>query len=226
MKIVAIIPARIGSQRIKRKNIKILGDQPLIAYTISRAVESHQLNQVIVSTDSEDIADCVQALNQPKVKVLMRDPALAQSTTSTEDVLLNVAAELNLDSEDAIVTLLPTSPFRSGDLIDRCVEKFKQTSADSVLTVRRMRVKFGREIDSGFFKHAEKYPAQMHKVEETLFDNPAVYVTKVKVLRESKFILGGKNAFVEIDRVEGHDINDSIDWMTAEAIIESGCFNL
>lgn len=224
MSYVAIIPARLESERVTKKNIKLLEGFPLIEFTLRRAVVSRKLDRIIVSTDSEEVADVVESLNHEKVETFMRDARLACSFTSTEDVLINVADVLELTPEDVIVTLLPTSPFRSEDLIDQSIEKMERDNSDSLLTVLHKKSKLGKKTEDGFFEHVENYPAEMHKVEATLFDNPAVYLTRLSILREEKFIVGGKISCVEIDAIQGHDINDSFDWLTAEMILKNGLF--
>jgi CMP-N-acetylneuraminic acid synthetase len=65
-------------------------------------------------------------------------------------------------------------------------------------------------------------PSKMSEWPLTFFDNSSVYVTKSIVLREKKFILGQKNYAVETDKIQGHDINDPVDWAFAESLIEKG----
>ena len=64
----------------------------------------------------------------------------------------------------------------------------------------------------------------MHRVEPVWIDNPAVYVTRLSGLRKNRFVLGPRCYAIEIDRIEGHDINEPLDWLVAEAILANGLF--
>ena len=83
--VLAVIPARGGSKRLPGKNIKLLKDKPLIAWTIEAAENSKYIDRVIVSTDDKEIAD-ISRLFKADVPFL-RPVALAQDTTSTVDAI-------------------------------------------------------------------------------------------------------------------------------------------
>lgn len=221
---IGIIPARLESRRVQRKNIKALGDLPLVVYTLRAALQSHALDRIVVSTDSDIIEQIALEYSERRVEVLRRGAHLASDTTTAEEVLLDVAERLGFRNEDAVVTLLPTSPFRSRDLIDRCIQQFQDTQADSVVTVRRDTLKLGLLDRDGRFTLSQRYPPEMHKVEPIWIDNPAVYVTQLSALRANRFVLGDRCYGVEIDRIEGHDINEPLDWIIAEAVLANGLF--
>lgn len=216
---IGVIPAKLESRRIQRKNIKALGDLPLLAYTLRAALHSRLIDRLVVSTDSDIVERIALQYGEQRTEVLRRGEHLATDVTTTEAVLLDVAERIGARDEDAVVTLLPTSPFRSRDLIDRCIGVFQSHHADSVLTVRRDTLKLGRLDSDQRFAMSRHYPAEMHKVEPVWIDNPAVYVTRVSALRANGFVLGEKCYGLEIDRVEGHDINDPLDWLIAEAVL-------
>ena len=88
MKILAIIPARGGSKGVPMKNIKLLGGKPLFAHTAEAAQQSKLLFKTIISTDNEDIATIAKSLNLEVP--FMRPPHLAQDSTPTLDVVIDV----------------------------------------------------------------------------------------------------------------------------------------
>src|SRR6185312_6737423 len=122
MKPLVVIPARGGSKGIPGKNIKPLHGKPLIHYTIdvARAVFSDE--QILVSTDSEEIRSCVEetGLKLP----FLRPEALATDTAGTYEVLLHAIAfsEQNSYSPDTLIVLQPTSPFRTAKHLREAVE--------------------------------------------------------------------------------------------------------
>jgi len=221
---VGIIPAKLESLRIERKNVKVLGDLPLFVYTMRAALRSAALDRVVVSTDSELVEELALQHAEGRLEVLHRAPHLAGETTTVEAVLLDVADRLELGDDNGVVTLLPTSPFRTPGLIDRCVRLFRSSCADTVLTVQRAGLKLGTLDHDQTFRPSRQYPAEMHRVEPVWIDNPAVYVTRLSSLRTNRFVLGQRCYGIEIDRIEGHDINEPLDWLVAEAILANGLF--
>src|SRR6476660_1356929 len=111
MRILAIIPARSGSKGVPGKNIKLLGGKPLIHYTIASAIKASLLNDIIVSTDTREIANVAA---QAGVEAPFRRPQdLASDTSSSVDVVIHVVNELAAKGKnyDAICLLQPTTPF-------------------------------------------------------------------------------------------------------------------
>ena len=90
-KIITLIPARGGSKVIPRKNIKLLGEQPLIAHSILDAKEAKLVDQVYVSTDDTEIAAISQHYG---ASIIMRPAELASDTSSSESALLHALNEL------------------------------------------------------------------------------------------------------------------------------------
>lgn len=137
MRVLAIIPARGGSKGIPGKNIRLLGDAPLIAYSIAAALHSEYVDRVVVSTDSEAIA--AVALEWGAEAPFLRPPEIAGDDTTDLPVFTH-AVEWMKDQEgyraDLIVQLRPTSPLRPPDLIDRAVDiMLGNPDADSVRCV-------------------------------------------------------------------------------------------
>jgi CMP-N-acetylneuraminic acid synthetase len=221
---IAVIPARYGSKRIPQKNFKFLGGKPLLAYTIEQALRSRYLQLIVISTDFADIEQFLHGYDRSKILLHMRPEVLAGDLVTTEEVLLNVLDQEWAKGVEYIVTLPPTTPFRSAETIDKCIELFLNKKADSVLAISRAKIRMGPfDPQTQKFSLAMKNPpSKMSEWPLTFFDNSSVYVTKSIVLREKKFILGQKNYAVETDKIQGHDINDPVDWAFAESLIEKG----
>lgn len=221
---IAIIPARYGSKRIPQKNFKVLGGKPLIAYTLEQALKSRHLQQIVISTDFTDIDRFLLDYDRSKIITHIRPVALAGDLATTEDVLLNVLDQEWAKEVEYIVTLPPTTPFRSAETIDKCIELFLSKKADSVLAVSRAKIRMGSfDPRTQEFSFTMKTPpSKMSEWPLTYFDNSSVYVTKSTVLRQKKFILGQKTFAIETDKIQGHDINDPVDWAFAESLIEKG----
>ena len=123
LKKIAIIPARSGSKGLPNKNILMLLDKPLIAYSIEAAIDSGCFERVIVSTDSLEYKVIAE---QYGAEVILRDQELASDTATSfmviEDVLNKVAGY------DYFVLLQPTSPFRNAEHIQQATKQFEQQS--------------------------------------------------------------------------------------------------
>ncbi len=133
MSCLAIIPARGGSKGLPGKNIKDFNGKPLIAWSIETALESKRVTDVIVSTDSEEIA---KVSREYGAKVSMRPPELASDTAKVIDSIKYVVSQ-QLDAGKAyevICLLEPTAPFRDTKLVDLCIEKVAVDGHDSVAT--------------------------------------------------------------------------------------------
>ncbi|WP_284651832.1 acylneuraminate cytidylyltransferase family protein [Flavobacterium terrisoli] len=131
-KVLVIIPARGGSKGVPKKNIKLLGDKPLIAHAIDCAKDSTKTTKIIVTTDSEEIAEVAQKYQS---EVILRPAELADDTsnvvTAVEHVLQNVG-----ESYDIIVLLQPTSPLRTGQDLDNVITILEENNAvDAVISV-------------------------------------------------------------------------------------------
>ena len=133
MKVLAIIPARGGSKRVIDKNTKLLNGKPLISYTINAAKASELLFDIIISTDSNQIADVAQK-HGGKVPFL-RPKEFAADSSGDRDYLIHALTwyqnELNVKI-DAVCILRPTSPFRTAELIDKGIELLENSSCDSI----------------------------------------------------------------------------------------------
>ena len=132
---IAIIPARAGSKRIPGKNMRKLGDKPLVNYTIEAALACKHIDKIVVSSDIPELAAVVSEYQSEKLLFLKRPQELSGDFVTTEDVLVHVVNEVNTKNAiSAVITLLPTSPFRNAEIIDRCISLFYEKRADAVLT--------------------------------------------------------------------------------------------
>lgn len=127
---LAIVPARQGSKRIPNKNILPLGGKPLITYSIESAIKSNYIDQVVVSSDSQEILSIAQSLN---VLPLLRPDALSSDTASAMSVIKHAIDEFK--RYDYIVYLQPTSPLRDENHIDEAIELLTDKGAKAVISV-------------------------------------------------------------------------------------------
>ncbi len=133
MVVLGLIPARIGSSEVKKKNIRPLCGKPLIYYTIIEACRSKKLQKVVLSTDSEEIRTLGKELGIEAP--FLRPAALSGDVASLFDVVihcLEVLAEHDNYHPDAVFLLRPTSPFRTAEQIDEAIAMLEREVVDSI----------------------------------------------------------------------------------------------
>jgi len=132
MKVLAVIPARGGSKGVPQKNIKELGDKPLVAHAIECAIQSTCVSKIVLSTDDEKIAVIGR---QYDIDVLKRPAYLAEDNSNVVEAVEHVIKEYNEDF-DLIVLLQPTSPLRTYSDLDHIVNlMIDKTEIDGVISV-------------------------------------------------------------------------------------------
>jgi len=138
--IVGFVPARKGSKRIPRKNMKRLAGSPLIIWTLEAAASATLLDAIIVSSDDPELFEL--ATLYTKVRKSWRDADLAGDHVPDHPVVVDALSrmpDLWLKDEDILVMLRPTAPFRQPEEIDAVVQALQaQPTADSVRSVRRI----------------------------------------------------------------------------------------
>ena len=233
MKALCLIIARGGSQRVPNKNIRKLAGRPLLVYSIEAAKRSRYVERVVVSTDSDAIAEVALEYG---AEVPFRRPAEISQGHSTELQAMEHALGWFRDDEsyepDLVVLLRPTSPFRTTATIDRAIELLmNDPDAHCVRTVRlcsehphKMWVMApdGRRIRS-LIPVEQKLP-EAHTLSYQLL--PTVYIqnASMDVFRPSNIWQLRSTTGTEIiplvmDELESVDINTEIDFLLAEALM-------
>lgn len=134
--VVAIVTARRGSRRLPRKNVLPLGDKPVILHSVDAALDSAEVDRVLVTSDDPEVLDIVST--RP-VDSLMRPAELATDTCRSEAVVAHALDYLSCNSRPAVsfALLQPTSPFRTATHIDAALALFRnQMQRGSVVAVR------------------------------------------------------------------------------------------
>ena len=225
-KVLAIIPARGGSKGVKNKNIRLLGDKPLIYWSISAAKKSKYITELYVSTDNADIKNISESYG---ANVLMRPSSLANDETPMAETLQFVCKELEKRGEffDFVVLLQPTAPFRKSQHIDEAIEKFMSyQKTESLVSV---------------YKVEDNHPSRMYRINEKeclikIMDEPksslrqdlddiyhrngAIYICTTALIRnEGKLICKNPLSFVMMKK-DSINIDDEQDLEIANFLME------
>ena len=228
--IVGLIPARSGSKRVTDKNIRLLAGHPLIAYSISAAIDSGVFADVVVSTDSEQYAAIAGHYG---AEVPFVRPRKYAGDTSPDiewiDHALTTLAD-NGRSYDCFSILRPTSPFRLPETIKRAWQAFKaEDGVDSLRAVEKCSqhpgkmwvVRGGRMLPLLPFGPAEQpwHSSQYPSLPEIFVQNASLEIAWTRVVTEQHTIAGNTIMPFFTEEYEGFDVNSSYDWSLAEELV-------
>ncbi len=228
--VVALVPARGGSQRVPGKNIRELAGHPLIAYSIASARESGLFTDVVVSTDSEEIADVARRYGATIPG--LRDSELATATSPDVDWVLGA---MRGRDEDAFAILRPTSPFRTADTLRRAWARFVELGdrVDSLRAVEVVRQHPGKMwlVEGDLMRPLLEQPADGTPYHSTQFAAlPKVHVQNSSLEIAWRHVLDGPHPTIAGERLapfftEGHegfsvDYPDDIE--LAERLVAAG----
>ncbi|MBF6058668.1 acylneuraminate cytidylyltransferase family protein [Thiomicrorhabdus heinhorstiae] len=134
---IAFIPARGGSKRFPRKNVALLNDKPLIAWTIESAIESGAFEKIVVSSDDLEILEAAEKYGRDKIVLHQRSEAFSGDTVTAPEVLGHLLRELAAQGEEyqRCCLLLPTCPFRSAEDIVKA-QALLNAQVDSVISMK------------------------------------------------------------------------------------------
>lgn len=229
MKTLYLIPARGGSKGIPGKNIKLLGDKPLIEYSIELARKFARDEDICVSTDDTRI---IEVAENSGLKVPFIRPAeLATDKSGTYEVLIHALDFYSSKgiNYDRIVLLQPTSPFRNVEDVRNCLEKYTN-DIDMVVTVKEcssnpyyncfeVNGDGYLQISKGEGKYTRRQDAP--KAWEY---NGAVYVINAKSLRKNKLGEFKHRIMSEMPASRSLDLDTEFDWIIAEKMIDIANF--
>ncbi|USV58830.1 acylneuraminate cytidylyltransferase family protein [Aeromonas encheleia] len=224
---IAIIPARGGSKRLPGKNIKPLAGKPLINWTTRAAIDSGVFDLVIISTDSQSIADVVMqdaGVTFPG----LRPAELATDTATTSDVISHVVqwVENQHAQVDMVTILQPTSPLRTAQHIKEAMKLYRDRKATSVVSVCELEhpIQFCNRLPpdhsmNGFITQATNRRSQ--DLESFYRINGAIYMFERKHVGDLSSIYCERAYAYFMDRTSSVDIDDDFDFALAEFIINN-----
>ena len=217
MKNLAIIPARGGSKRIPRKNIKNFLGKPIIAYSIEIALKSGLFDEVMVSTDDTEIAKIAKKYGA-KVPFL-RSEANSNDFATTADVLIEVLENYNFKYPYACC-IYPTAPLVSVNSIIEAHEKLIANNYDSVFPIVRFGYPIQRSLKVVKGKVSIVYPehtnSRSQDLEPRYHDSGQFYWFKSDVVVNEKKIITNNTSYIELNELAVQDIDNETDWQIAE----------
>jgi CMP-N,N'-diacetyllegionaminic acid synthase len=231
--IIGLIPARAGSKRVKNKNIRRLGDHPVIAYTIAVARTSGIFGAVLVSTDSPLIADV--AKHYGAEVPFLRPAEYATDTSPDIEWIEYTLGRLRDEGRryECFSILRPTSPFRTPATVQRAWREFRaEEGVDSLRAVEKCRqhpgkmwiIRGRRMLPLLPMGPAEQpwHSSQYQSLFEVYAQNASLEIAWSRVIFEGRTIAGHVLMPFFTQGLEGFDINDVRDWRYAEELLRAG----
>lgn len=217
---IAIITARGGSKRIPNKNIRAFCGKPILTYSVEAALASKLFDEVMVSTDSEEIA---QIAEEAGARVpFLRSSQNSNDYATTADVLLEVLLEYEKRGErfDTVCCIYPTAPFATAQKLQRAVLLLEEEDADSVVPV----VKYSFPPQRAFvirdgltvMKYPEHARSRSQDLEPYFHDCGQFYCMKTERFLQKKQIFTERTLSIEMPETEVQDIDNETDWELAE----------
>ena len=220
MKRLAMITARGGSKRIPRKNIKEFNGKPIMAYSIEAALEAGVFDEVMVSTDDEEIADIARRYGASVP--FMRSEKTANDFATTVDVIEEVISEYHKMGRDfdMFTCIYPTAPFVTADKLKEAVGLLSDSDADCLIPVvrfsyppqRAMEIHEGRLV----FREPKYLSARSQDLVPHFHDAGQFYVVRTESFLKNRAIMVGDIIPLELSELEVQDIDNEVDWKLAE----------
>jgi CMP-N,N'-diacetyllegionaminic acid synthase len=228
--VIALIPARSGSERVRDKNIRPLAGHPLLAYAVATARQAGIFERVVCSTDSGKIAEVAQRYG---ADVPFLRPAAFATATSPDIEWIRHAIDQLDEHYDLFAIVRATNPFRGPDAFRRGLERLLATpEADSIRAVERVKQHPGKmwlldgrtmrplldqsQLDVAW--HAGQYQA----LPEVYVQNSALEIAWTRVVSQTGTREGRVVAPYLTDGHEGFNIDDEEDWDRARRLVDEG----
>lgn len=221
MSTLCVIPARGGSKRIPRKNLKEFRGKPIIAWSIEAALASSMFHTVMVSTDDAEIADVARSYGADVP--FLRSAATSDDHATTADVLLEVLHEYARRGQhfETCCNLYPTSPFATADDLRAGAQALAASSFDVILPIvafsypilRSLNRSADGKIDMNWPEHmnsrSQDLPKAYHDAGQWAF-------FKTEPFLQTKTLLGPNTGSVVLPESRVQDIDTPEDWVLAE----------
>ncbi len=232
--IIAVVPARGGSKGIKRKNLKILGSEPLINYSLKTLLKIKEISRIIVSTEDEEIKRHCKKIHR-KIEVLDRPMKLADDKTALTSVVHHVSQQLNQNNEfhKFVLQVAPTCPFVKVNSVKKIIKILTTQKSNCAVTLKqiehehpyRAKVLNKNGAFTQFIKNinVEKFISRQDL--PILFcTSGAIYGRSYNLLKKfthKDFCFGNKPHGIVLDEIESINIDRLIDFQFAEFIIKN-----
>ena len=220
-KVVAFLPVRGGSKGIPKKNIKDLAGKPLLHWMAQACIDADKVDELVVATDSEEIASVARQLGSKKFTIFYRNPDNCTDSASTESAMIEFAEAKNDFSH--IMLVQATSPLIQSHQLDEAIEKFFKSDADSLIAlVRQLKFIWDEQHDGSVIPLNYQPQSRPRRQEFTgiLTEPGAFYLTRRQDLLRTRCRISGKVLGYELPEDCYWDLDTMAEWRIVEEILK------
>lgn len=220
-KVVLHIPAREGSKRVPRKNMRDMNGKPMISYVIDAALKANVTDNVYVNTDAEEIITYIDS-TYPKVKIYKRDPELANDTASSDQFNSDIIRALQ---PNTLIMINPVCPLIEAGDIQRALEHYKQSDCDTLITSESTQMQTFCNNEPINIRLTEQLAPSQENGRITIL-NWAITIWDAKAFidrmkRQGFAVLGEKRDFFDIDPIKAIKVSEEKDFLFASLLIQT-----
>jgi len=217
-KIVALLPMKANSERVKGKNFKMLAGKPLFKWILDALLKNQEIDKIVINTDAKQILLDNGLVESDRVVIRDRKEELCGDFVSMNLILADDIA--NIDSDFYLMTHT-TNPLISAETIGEAILKMKESEEyyDSLFSVNKIQTRFYRE-DMSPVNHDPDNLIRTQDLEPWFEENSCLYIFSKKSFSESNARIGKKPMMFVTPPLESIDIDEPEDWQVASALAE------
>ena len=215
-KIVALVPMRHDSQRVKGKNYRLLAGKPLYHHIISTLLKCPEISEVVVDTDSQPIMDGIK-VDYPQVRVLIRPEHLRAGEIPMNEILLHNISQVEADF---YVQTHSTNPLLTPGTISHAIQIMIENypGYDSLFSVTRWQTRLWDELGRAI-NHNPAVLLRTQDLPPVYEENSCLYIFTRQTLQNEHNRIGERPFLFEIDASEAWDIDEEIDFLMADLLM-------
>jgi spore coat polysaccharide biosynthesis predicted glycosyltransferase SpsG len=217
LRVLAVVPARGGTDRVPYLNVKRLGDRPLLAHTLEAAKQARSIDRIVVSTDDAYVAEVARACGAEVP--FLRPSELAADIPSLKPVIVHAVHQVEAGGEraDIVVVLQATTPFREGVVIDEAVDHLVAGGFDTVVSVGEERALTwkaeGERLVPLFAREGRR------EEQDPIFRENGAVVAMRRAVLDAPSRFGEKVGYLVLDKRSGFTVHDLEDFWMAERLL-------
>ena len=232
MNVIAIIPARSGSKSVPNKNVRLLGNIPLLGWIVKAASKSNLIDKLIFSSDSDEYFKIAKSFND-KLIFHKRSSELSEDVPS-ELVLLDVLKNFKefFCNDSIIVMLQPTTPFISTDDIDACITKLlKNNNSNTCITVKQVSEfpewMITQDTDNNKICKMTSKESIRQNIQQRWIPNGGAYAIRKSFLEQNKSLIDKNSLLIhEMSKIHSLDIDEEEDFEICKSIVNSNILKI
>lgn len=220
LKIVALLPMKANSERVKGKNFKFLHGKPLFQWILDSLLSISEISQVVINTDARAILALNNLVDSEKVLIRDRKAEICGDFVSMNSILADDIANV---PADVYLMTHTTNPLLGADTIKKALQQFLEAKAkgitDSLFTVNKFQTRFYSQ-DGTAVNHDPDNLIRTQDLEPWYEENSNLYIFTAESFAATNARIGKQPIMFETPRLESIDIDDQTDWQFAEAVAQ------